>query len=293
MPLKRRPAGSLLVFFALTFAISEPCFIAGARLSSGLAPGAPLGPAIWTLITLGTFAPGIVAVALSAYTGGRSSIVELLATLVRWQAPVRAYVFAAGYMIAIKLAAAAAHRAMLGTWPRWGETPLPLLLAATVFSTVVGGQAGEELGWRGYALPKLAARVGLGPASVVLGVIWASWHLPLFYLHGADTYQQSFPVYALQVTAISVAIAWLWWRTGGSLLLTMLMHAAINNTKDIVPAALGQPPGVFTLGASPMSWLGAALLWAVAIACLANMRGRRRPLESGQTGALLPAAGQR
>jgi membrane protease YdiL (CAAX protease family) len=47
----------------------------------------------------------------------------------------------------------------------------------------------------------------------VLGVIWALWHLPLFYLRGADTYGQSFPVYVLQVTALSIAIAWLYWRT--------------------------------------------------------------------------------
>jgi membrane protease YdiL (CAAX protease family) len=110
------------------------------------------------------------------------------------------------------------------------------VLAAALFSTVIGGQAGEEIGWRGYALPRLAAPFGLARASIMLGMIWACWHLPLFFLPQADTYGQSFPVYLLQVTALSVAIAWLYWRTNGSPLLTMLMHAAINNTKDIVPS---------------------------------------------------------
>jgi membrane protease YdiL (CAAX protease family) len=140
---------------------------------------------------------------------------------------------------------------------------------------MVGGQAGEEIGWRGYALPRLAARFGLGGASIVLGVFWACWHLPLFYLRGAETFGQSFPVYLLQVTALSVAIAWLFWNTQGSLLLTMLMHAAVNNTKDIVPSIASAPGNPFEFRASLMAWLGIALLWIVAAYFLVRMRNAK------------------
>jgi CAAX protease family protein len=102
------------------------------------------------------------------------------------------------------------------------------MLAATLLSTLVGGQAGEEIGWRGYALPRLAARFGLGSASVLLGLVWAIWHLPLFLVPEADTWGQSFPLYLLQVTALSVAIAWLFANTRSSLFPVMLMHAAVN-----------------------------------------------------------------
>ena len=127
-------------------------------------------------------------------------------------------------------------------------TSLVLMLAATIVSTPV--QAGEEIGWRGYALPRLAARFGLAPASIVLGVIWAVWHLPFFVMPGGDTYRQSFPAYLTSVTALSVALSFLYWRTNGSLLMTMLMHAAINNTKDIVPAQSAGGMTPFTLTAS-------------------------------------------
>jgi len=70
----------------------------------------------------------------------------------------------------------------------------------------------------------------------VLGVIWGWWHLPQFFIREADTCQQSFWVFVLGVTAFSVILAWLWQRTGGSLLLTMLLHAAWNNSNDIVPS---------------------------------------------------------
>ena len=140
------------------------------------------------------------------------------------------------------------------------------MLGGTLLSTITLGQAGEEIGWRGYALPKLSAHLGIAPASIVLGIIWAVWHLPLFYMRGTDTFGQSFPLYLLQVTALSIAIAWLYAHTHGSLLLAMLMHAAINNTKDIVPA-VGQAAGTnpFALNISLLSWLTAGLLWSCAL----------------------------
>jgi uncharacterized protein len=167
-------------------------------------------------------------------------------------------------MAAIKLAAALLHRLVTGSWPRFGDAAWYLMLAATVFSTVVGGQAGEEIGWRGYALARLAARFGLARGSVLLGVIWASWHLPLFFIPGTDTNGQSFPVYLLAVTPLSVAVAWLYCRTNGSLLLTMLMHAAINNTTGIVPSMAKTTTNPFVLSTSLVGWLSVALLWIAA-----------------------------
>jgi len=132
-------------------------------------------------------------------------------------------------------------------------------------------QAGEEIGWRGYALPRLAARFGLARASILLGVIWACWHLPQFFIPEVDTYGQSCFVFVLQVTALSVAMAWLYARTNGSLLLVMLLHAAVNNAKDIVPSALPGASNPFALSASLVAWLTVTLLWICAAYFLARM----------------------
>jgi membrane protease YdiL (CAAX protease family) len=144
------------------------------------------------------------------------------------------------------------------------------MAGAIAFSTWV--QAGEEIGWRGYALPRLADRLGLSTGSVLLGIVWASWHLPLFFIPVADTLGQSFPLYLLQVTALSVAMGWLYWRTGGSLLLVMLLHAAVNNTKDIVPSAVPGATNPFALSTSLVAWLTVALLWICAAYFLVRMR---------------------
>ena len=193
----------------------------------------------------------------------------LLARVAQWRVGWRWYLFAAGYIVTLKLTVALIYRMATGGWPRFGTDPWYLMLGAVFISTPV--QAGEEIGWRGYALPRLAARFGWAWASIFLGLIWAFWHLPQFFIRETDTYGQSFLIFVLQVTALSVAMAWLYVRTKGSLLLTMLLHAAVNNTKDIVPSTLPGGTSSFGLHASPVGWITVILLWVCAICFLASM----------------------
>ena len=262
---------SLIKFFALTFAISWPCFSAVAALARpGDSPADWEAPLRILLLMLGIFAPGIVAVWLTARQSGTPAVRMLLGRLFQWQAGIQWYLFAAGYVVAVKLIVALLHRGFTGLWPRFGED-IWLMPFAVLFSLMLLGQAGEELGWRGYALPRLAERYGLASSSLILGVIWALWHLPLFFVAGADTYNQSFLRYTLQVMALSVAITWLFAHTRGSLLLAMLMHAAINNTKDIVPSA--GPPGTtpFGMNGTLVGTLTLVVLWIPAIYFLVRM----------------------
>ena len=265
-----RDSRRLLAFFGFTFALSWVCFYVGgpALAASALTP---LGILRRVVFMIGVFAPAIVALALMAYFEGRAGVERLLAGIFRWQVGLRWYVFAVTYFAIIKLTAALIYRLQTGTWPAFGAEPWYLMIAAISVSTWV--QAGEELGWRAFALPRMAEGFGLGPASVLLGVIWASWHFPLFLLPATTTTGQSFPLYLLQVTAISVTMAWLYWRTRCSLLLVMMLHAAVNNTKDIVPSAVPGATNVFALSTSRIAWLTVMLLWIAAAYFLFAMRG--------------------
>lgn len=269
-----RGAG-LLAFFSLTYLLSWSLFAAGAALSRGSRTLSGVGGLV---IVLGVFAPAFVALALTARAGGRVAVGALLRRILPGSAGGRWYAFAIFYMFAIKLAAAVILRLATGAWPAFGDTPLLLMAGSILISTPV--QAGEEIGWRGFALPRLAARFGLARAGVLLGLIWAVWHLPFFFIPVSDTFHQSFPVYLLQVTALSVALAWLYWRMGGNLLLVMLLHAAVNNTKDVVPSAVAGASDPFTLSSSAVAWLTVALLWVSAGYFLLKMRDVRRVDDS-------------
>ena len=261
---------SLFAFFSLTYIVSWSLWIVAAAIlrwdfsqPSGLATIS--GP----LYLLGVFAPALVALALTAQADGSAGTLALLRRTVKWSVAARWYVFAVGYFAAIKLAVVVVHRTATGEWPAFSQTPWFVMFAAIVFSTPV--QAGEEIGWRGYGLPRLSGHVGLPVASIIVGIIWACWHLPFFLVSSTDKSGQSFPAYLLGVTALSAAMAWLYWRTKGSLLLTMLMHAAVNNT-NVVPTPMSTAPNPFVMRTSPVAWLTAALLALSAIFFLVQMR---------------------
>lgn len=266
-------------FIALTFASTWVLWALVIRASGTDVPAAhtPLLTLGGPVFLLGVFAPGLVAVALTACDEGRYAVGALLGRIVHWRVGLRFYVFALLLMPLTKLAVALLHHVLTGTWPVFGETRPGLLLVATILSTI--GQAGEEVGWRGYLLPRLTESTGLVAASLIVGAVWAAWHLPLFFAAGADTSRQSFPFYTLQVIAYSVALAWLYWRTRGSLLLTMFAHAAFNNTKDIVPSGRAPASSVFALDATLVLRLTALLLWIVGAVLLVRMRGVSRVTE--------------
>jgi membrane protease YdiL (CAAX protease family) len=256
-------------YFLATFAFTWTAWLAPAALGASrdtglLALGGPV-------FLLGVFAPAFVALGFTASSEGRAGVTRLLARIGRWHVGARFYLFAISYMAATKLIAALVHRISIGEWPRFGDASLPLIFGAILVSTLV--QAGEEVGWRGYALPRLATHLGLGGASIALGVIWALWHLPLFFLPGSGSDGQSFPIYLLHVSALSVAMCWLYWKTEGSLLLVMLMHASVNNTSGIVPAALPNSVDPMSLNGSLVAWVAVAASWVVAVLLLSRMRG--------------------
>lgn len=269
-----KPASSLIKFFFLTYTLTWACWI------PVVAWHTPARTSLRALLwLLGVFAPSLVALALTAQNEGAAAVRALVGRIFQWRVSARWYLFAISYMAALKLTAALAHRVTAGSWPHFGHERPVVIVVAILISTPV--QSGEEIGWRGYALPRLAERMGFACASVLLGLIWACWHLPQFFLLGADTYGQSFPIWSLEVIALSVAIAWLYTHTNGSLLLAMLMHAAINNTKDIVPSGIANAKNAFSLHASLVMYFTTALLWLTAAYFLVRMAN---PASQGAAG---------
>ncbi len=93
---------------------------------------------------------------------------------------------------------------------------------------------GEEIGWRGYVLPRLQAKHTVLAASLMTGVIWGLWHIPKFLTHWDWAY---FALFMLDTIAKAVFLAWIYNGTGGSLLLVAMAHAAWNTTGIFIPVA--------------------------------------------------------
>src|SRR5437762_11997101 len=159
-------------------------------VAAGIPVGTPLGV---LLIHLGAYSPSLVALWLTARAEGGSRVRALLGCILQWRVPARWYLFAVGYIPVIKLTAALVQRVATGAWPRLGSEAWYVIPVAVAFSTPF--QAGEEIGWRRYALPRLATRFARARASNPLGAIWACRPLPPLFIPAADTLGQPFRVY--------------------------------------------------------------------------------------------------
>ena len=149
----------------------------------------------------------------------------------------------------------------------------------------LGGPLAEEPGWRGFALPRMQPRYGPLKAALLLGVVWAFWHLPDFLTRaqgggpgtGWGAFFTNLPIFVMMVVAINVVMVWVFNHTRGSLFIMLLLHASIN-TAGILPELFPTP----NIPAMTMSNL--ALLIAVAVPALLIViltRGRLGYQESG------------
>ena len=214
--IQRHPLAS---FFVLTYAISWLLWIplAGAGSLTGL--GA-------VLAGLGSLVPSAVAIVLIAVLHGKAGVKKVLRRLLMWRVGIRWYV--AVVLLSTLLFGAVGLSVLLG-----GEAPavavtIPGAVFLLVFSIFPGSAGGEEIGWRGFALPHLQTARSALAASLVLGVAWGVWHLPLFLI-GTDNRPLSlFAPFALAVIVSSVFYTWMYNGTGGSLLIVVLFHAASN-----------------------------------------------------------------
>jgi membrane protease YdiL (CAAX protease family) len=164
------------------------------------------------------------------------------------------------------------ERSLRDCWLAWARATVDFgglsVLNFVVFVLIVG----EELGWRGYALPRLLAQRSALAASLILGVMWGAWHLPTFFVTGAPQYGLPFSAFVLLTMAYSVAIGWVYVHARGSVLIASLMHGAINLSQ-----------GFFLGGVDPASeyWLLAAVYGVAALAFGANP-SRKRYVEANR-----------
>ncbi|WP_458187528.1 CPBP family intramembrane glutamic endopeptidase [Haladaptatus sp. NG-WS-4] len=184
-------------------------------------------PVFKTLLFVGGgFGPMAAAVVLLAARG--QSLGDWFRSVFRFRVRPRYYLVALAFPIAALVVASRVHAFVLG-----GATTvdrLPALYEYPIFLVFIfflgGGQ--EEPGWRGYLLPLLQSRYNALIAALIIGVVWAVWHLPLFVFSGTVQSDMPFWLYVPQVTGTSIVLTWLTNVSRGSVLPAMVLHAGAN-----------------------------------------------------------------
>jgi membrane protease YdiL (CAAX protease family) len=253
--LRRHPVAT---FFALSYVAAWAWWLPLVILQERIPPGPR-----FVLTLLGSLMPSTVAILLVARFHGGREVRRLLRRLLVGRVAV-------GWYVAVVALAALPVLAI------WLSTvfgaPAPVVVATIpgtvllfLFSIVPGSAVGEELGWRGFALPRLQARHSALTASLVVGAVWGSYHFPLFLLGSPTRPLALFLPFAISSAIMSIFYTWMYNGTGGSLLLAVLLHAATNLPLSIVYAPLEER-------VLPAFWLFDAIL-ALAAAVLVARTG--------------------
>jgi membrane protease YdiL (CAAX protease family) len=257
---------SLLVFFLLAFAISWIVWIPAALASHGLL-SFQLSPSITSL--LGAFGPSAAALITTGVYDGRAGLCSLFRRLLTWRVGLQWYLFVLFWPALLSSAGTALAVLFGSSLPEFAQPPFvhlyplpsdlsnvnPLLFLPFVFlqQTLIGSSMGEEIGWRGYALPRLEAHRNALCASAVLGIMWGVWHLPLWLTKGYPLAEEFLGWTLLGLVADSVLFTWVYNNTRESLLLALLFHTSIAIT------------GLFLSSAESCAQIGLALKWSVVV----------------------------
>jgi membrane protease YdiL (CAAX protease family) len=250
--LRRHPVA---IFFVLTYAVAWTLWLPLVMLQDRISPALDLA-----LKILGSATPSVLAIILVARIQGRGEVRRLLRRLLAARVGIGWYAAIVG-LTALPVAAV-----WVSTWfgaaPPTVDATVVGVLSLFLFSVFPGSALGEELGWRGFALPRLQARHSALAASLIVGTVWGSYHFPLFLLGSPVRPFALFLPFALSCVIMSIFYTWMYNGTRGSLLLAVLLHAATNLPLTVVMGPLKEQ-------VLPSYWIYVGLLAVTAAALIA------------------------
>lgn len=217
---------SIVIFLVIAMSLSVAYF-AVRRGLGGAARGAPTQSSDW-LGALRGYGPTIAALLAAMVGTGHAGFRALLARLRAWRIERRLLLAAFALPVGVNLVVLMLMRldtvVPLDLIPPQGAR---LYIAFFIFA-IVDGPLGEELGWRGYLLPLLLARTSATRASLVVGLAWFAWHLPLYAADGRALTGEFLATYLVSVVSVAMIFTWFFVRSNGNVWLAVLLHTTTN-----------------------------------------------------------------
>ncbi len=230
--MKKHP---LVWFYVLAFGIAWLGWLPMVAASHGVALFD--SPAFQFLLILPAIGPALAAIIVTWSGNGKAGISHLLKPLFQWQVGALWLGIAIAAPALLFVVGKVATQALgLATTPGpQGDNIMALAISAFVMSLL--SNPWEEVGWRGFALPRLQKRHNALIATLVVGVLWGLWHLPLFFWAGNPMSNYPFPAWFIGTVAQSFIYTWLYNSAKGSLLVVTLFHV-LGNTFGVIIAGV-------------------------------------------------------
>jgi membrane protease YdiL (CAAX protease family) len=217
--IRRHP---VIAFYVLAFALSWLGWIPQALHARGLFP---LNNPLFNL--LGGIGPTLAAVIVILTLREKGGLRNLFGPLFKWRASPWWYLFAFGFWFVATGIALGIGTVFGRTFPPLSQFPWSILLP--LFIAMLFSNVWEEVGWRGFALPRLQEKYGDGQIVLIMGLLWSLWHVPLLLLNPSSP-MSGLPWYGEITFSLSLTViyTWLYLNTGRSLLFVSVFHAMAN-----------------------------------------------------------------
>jgi membrane protease YdiL (CAAX protease family) len=248
------------LYFVLAFLVTWSLQLPAVLAARGWIAGPP--ERYMMLVGLGAFGPAAAAMMAARVEG--TGVRALLRPLGTWRVGVRWYLAALLLPGGIFVVAAGAYDALGHVEPLFYLPNQPAFVAAAIVFPL-----GEEVGWRGFALPRLIERFGPLAASFILGVLWTLWHIPMLTLQGVSP--ELYFVFVPFMVGGSILFTWIYRHTRGSLLLAVLAHVGVH---------LNNPGHAMPQRATPMVIHTVAYVALAVALVLGDRRAWREPLRA-------------
>jgi uncharacterized protein len=231
-------------FLGLALALSYFVFwgpLALFKIPTGSLVSDVKGP-VWAIILLlvGGFVPSLLAIFLTWKKEGLSGLRVLGRRIVQFKLGLRWYVFTFLIVFAGTAGQLAINQLIGNTF----DGTLFIKQLGSFFPLLILGPLSEEIGWRGYALGRLQTRWNALTSSLIVGLVWALWHLPLFMMVGTSQHELGIPFIGFLVgfMANSILYTWLYNNTEQSLWSAILLHWLFTYAVTVVFAGVIRSP---------------------------------------------------
>lgn len=261
---KKNHSDGLWGFFAITFILMLSTWGILALFQMSVASTANQEASTSTLAMIlyliGGFTPSIAGFIMAYRQEGRAGLRDLWKRFTQFNLGFKWYLVIIGITLLVQAGVALIFKLQGGQFVQSELLNQPTAWLSIIIPVFIGGPLSEEFGWRGFAQDRVQARWGFLKGSVLLGLIWAFWHFPLFFVEGSGQQQAGsplviFPAYVVWVVSMTILFSWVYSQTNRSIWGTVLFHFMINFSAVLLLEIAAITPRFLYLTSSGMWFL--------------------------------------